>query len=226
MLWYYHESVTLEEFITLILKKTNKTEKKITKGYILVVDPEVYYSYKLKLCETLTPRLIHEIDKFQLVLIEQWQDLYDWFANLLSSSQGTKDEIIVALYGVFTHFVEVGHDYIPNRFLPNPGLYSAKELNKFLHGLFISQQNWGFEVVINESVPGVVSNEYEEDPLLWKISIPKISKSSSHVSGNQRRLTNLEMEDKQSEGDYISLRTIFMKWVEKVNQDAYTNQVV
>lgn len=211
MLCYYNETLTLDEFTYQILK----TEQ-FNQAFILCIDREVFHTRKLHFTKPLPPKLIHKVDKIDLILIEQWQDLYDFISNLLQQSPTSSSEgIVIGLYGIFKHFIQVGHDYVPNRYLPNQVLYSARELNRLLHFLFVSTENLGIRVLINDSVLEMIEQEEEDDdgiPPLWKLSIPKVGTSMRQDSGS-RRLVNVGSDNKDNDKDSVQLSIVFMKWV-------------
>ncbi|RCK57893.1 hypothetical protein Cantr_06704 [Candida viswanathii] len=102
------------------------------------------------------------------------------------------EKCTVVLYGIVKTFIETGHS--GGGFVKHHE-FCAWELNKLFHKMFVKEQ---LRIIFNDGT----GKDEKGHPLLWSVSLPNI----------RTQLQEQQIDSK------ISLRVIFIKWFEVVDQ--------
>lgn len=175
--------------ITFVELLSSLVSSKDNKFYILISDPQVYSEFH---AIKLSPQTITNLGNFKLILIESWAELSEFITSI-------SEKCTIVLYGIIKWFVEMGHNETDEniRFLKHDE-FCAWELNKLFHKMFICHTQKDINIIVNDGI----GKDEKNDPLIWNITLPNI----------RTRALQTTPEIK------ISLRAIFIKWFEVVNQ--------
>ncbi|KAI5963174.1 uncharacterized protein KGF55_002966 [Candida pseudojiufengensis] len=226
MLRYLDEELQYEEFIHLIL------DKDYSNTYILISDLNLY---ETKLTNfKLTPKQIITISNFKVILIESWNELYDFINQFKINNENLKKNgnCLIAIYGILRNFLEIGIDEVSNLFL-NQSQFSGFELNRLIHKFYVLQQfsqdklniilNDGFEkneTSVSEPLTDPIGRNDTLVPLFYSIEVPNIRKINNKI--NKRIL--IKDNDNQEDCEMIDIGTILNKWFEVLNLDEFMDK--
>ncbi|KAI5956958.1 hypothetical protein KGF54_000577 [Candida jiufengensis] len=203
MLLYLDEELTYDQFIKLLI------DQNYNNGYILISDLELYNEKLINF--NLTPKQINIIIKFKIILIESWNDLYEFIKDFHSFNQST-EKALVAIYGILKNYIEIGFDETSNLFIKH-NQFSALELNKLFHQLFVFQQDKNISIVFNDGI----EKSNDENPLIGQIEIPNLYVNREETKDRRILIKN----DKTLNDDKIEIRVLMIKWFKLISKEEF-----